>query len=692
MNLTINNFWKLRIKSKKLDQFSIIKGWRYVENTSYPFTEAPLRICERIVSNFDPNKANIIIVSAPGAVGKSTLAKEISAHTEAIYIDLSQADPVGGNTILGGLAKSNLYNEYKNDEITLLIDGLDEARLKVTQESFESFLSDIIDISKKSNNPIVLFGRTGASEEAWLHLNEKSNVSILEIEYYKKESAVNFVTKYFDQKKKDAIHREISVSAISIIIEKLITDTESDGDRFAGYAPVLYAIASHVAQERNPAALIERVKRGETPITPKTIVDKILEREAEKINTLSFEDNTISDKIYKKEEQLDRLAAYIYNTPPPETIPMNRVDFETYTRALENWLPDHPFIGGEIGKQSTQKISSIVFEAAIVAHALRNKKASQSIIMRELSKGKSANPFLATFYKDYIDNNEMPPGHIGAIYLSLRTQLSLGDSASLSITSNDNENQSDEDSLLLDVELTIDRHDADRPIIQRYRSSQIETISIGSHLEDIDIYAPLATIEIGGQKEATLISPINIQCHKINISSSRLVCESVTEKEQNTIYIESDLEAKSSVTRPPTVNGATEFWISWPGGESYPWSSHYKKPKVVDDPNLDEALRRFRKFIISFRSHSKGSLKRFADKLEHARMTKKNGIVVLEYLKAKGIVSTDGTMYTLHQDALSKHTGASYGMCMSQDYPEMAIDFIKGCLSDNESENIRSKK
>jgi hypothetical protein len=45
--------------------------------------------------------------------------------------------------------------------VGILIDALDEARLRVTQEAFEAFLRDVDQLSRRSM-PTVLFGRTGA--------------------------------------------------------------------------------------------------------------------------------------------------------------------------------------------------------------------------------------------------------------------------------------------------------------------------------------------------------------------------------------------------------------------------------------------------------------------------------------------------------------------------------------------------
>ena len=131
-------------------------------------------------------QSSIILVSAPGAVGKSTLARQIAFATRSLYVDLATADPVGANTLSGGLAKSGLYEAWQSGSLAMLIDGLDEARLRVTQEAFEAFLSDVVEISAGRAVPTVLLGRTGAVQDAWLFLTDQcgDGIAVLEIGYY----------------------------------------------------------------------------------------------------------------------------------------------------------------------------------------------------------------------------------------------------------------------------------------------------------------------------------------------------------------------------------------------------------------------------------------------------------------------------------------------------------------------------
>ncbi|WP_201239920.1 hypothetical protein [Rhodothalassium salexigens] len=673
-NFSIEGFWKKRIAQQPIKEKSSRKGWHSHLLGLETFKEAPLTASDKFGEYIDAYKSNLILVSAPGAVGKSTLARQIASETGATYIDLAEAEPVGGDTLSGGLAKSGMYSDWKTGNAVALIDGLDEARLKVTQEAFEAFLSDVVEASMGRQAPTVLFGRSGAIEDAWLHLSDKLPVCVLEIGYYDPETALDFALLHFDIATPSDAHKDIGKEAIKLLLERLREDTSSDGDRFSGYAPVLQAVANRVAGESNRGALVAQIQRGNQPVTLQKIVSSILEREKGKLSQLTFEDPNLVSRLYTPQEQLRRLAAHIHRVSPPELPKMSANDAKTYSNALKTWVPDHPFLDGRTGTAST------VFEAVISAAALKLRDTSETALNRAITSV-SANPFLSEFYLDSIHDSELPPEHIGVIYASIRSRLSLGDTASLLI---EGAEKGDEFELLAsEVEITVARSDTNHIRTLNFQSEQAGKIHLGARIEDVEIVAPRATVEIGGAQETVLIAPISIQCEKLRLSTSRLVVENPTSSPQEgVVYLEANEADTKEVAALPILNGQSELSVAWSGSNVFPWTSFTTTPKNSQDPNTNEALRRFRKFVISFRSHSKGSLKRYAAKIEHERMTKGTGRSVLNHMLHCGVVSTDGSMYTLHPDALSEKAGLSYGMCMSRNFPDKAVQFVQEALDE----------
>ncbi|MFT8402375.1 MAG: hypothetical protein ABF932_00670 [Gluconobacter potus] len=673
LNYTIENFWHSRLPSGRLGAFKALMGWESVVPELPTFVEAPLSKSTAYGDRDDPATSPLILVSAAGAVGKSTLARQIASATGAVYVDLAKADPVGGNTLSGGLMKSRLLADWEAGAATVLIDGLDEARLKVTQDGFNAFIKDVAELAKERSTPTVLFGRTGAIQEAWLLLADEVPVTVLEIGYYTPELATRFAMALLRQRKPDYPFMDAAERAITLLLDGLRQDVGGDGDRFAGYAPVLQAVAEQVARDANPAALIAKIERGEQPVTLQTIITAILEREQMKLASLAFEDASLKTKLYDPNEQLTRLVARVYGQPTPPLPPMSANDAQIYANALETWTADHPFLDG-----GSAPVSAI-FDAVIAGIALCDEQTARAATSRELARGVAANPFLAEFYFAAQEKGYIRPEHIGIIYASLRARLSIGDEASLSIEGVESEDELER--LKAEIEITLVRVGSDRPRVLSFDTEQTGVVRLGSFVEDVEVTAPYADVEIGGGREAILVSPVAIQVGHLLIRAERLIVEAQTDRETGAISLEAETADTTDVSNVPLSNGNVALTVSWQDDGAYPWTNFRSEPTPVQDPRTAEALRRFRKFVISFRSHSKGALKRFARKLEHERMTKGTGSAVLHHMLDTGIVSTDGSMYTLYPDKLAQVADASYGSIMARHFSDGTIAFVQEAIT-----------
>jgi hypothetical protein len=119
-NFTIEDFWKRRIGVNDAAATKEIAGWSSRPSSIGTFMEPPLLLNMELSDTADPEASPVILVSAAGAVGKSTLARQIASATSATYIDLSKAGPVGENTLSGGLVKSGLWNAWGDERATVL--------------------------------------------------------------------------------------------------------------------------------------------------------------------------------------------------------------------------------------------------------------------------------------------------------------------------------------------------------------------------------------------------------------------------------------------------------------------------------------------------------------------------------------------------------------------------------------------
>lgn len=682
-DFTINNFWKNKLAGTSAPQAKLVQGWSFISQGLERFKEAPLLLSDEYGSVVDPKDSQVLLVSAPGAVGKSTLSRQIAFETGAVYIDLAEAAPVGANTVSGGILKSGLH-QSSLENVAILIDGLDEARMRVTQASFDAFIDDVVEVSKTRPSPIVLFGRTGATQEAWLLLEDKGiSAPVLEIGYYGEEGAVDFalaaLRSILLQRGKlsplDYKAREDADKiAVSALLKGLREQTKNDGDRFSGYAPVLLAVAERVAQETNPAKLVADINKGDEPITLQTITTAILEREHSKLESLEFEVPSVRDTLYSHEEQMDRLVSRIYGQPfPPLPAFTSQRDQELYQNTLETWVAEHPFLQGG-------KAASAVFDAAINAYALRfsTEVVKSTVLKGELKKGTSSNPFLTEFYLP--QNGEKAPlsiqaEHVGVVYASLRARLSLGDSATLSV----DVDESDESGLRSDIEILLSRKGENNPVVLSFKTEQSGNLLLGAHIEDVNINAPQSTVEIGSGNEVVFVGPVTMQCGALTINADKVYLEKGAGL--SAVHLEAGVADVSQVSSVSVRDKDIAFSVSWAGAEVYPWTSYGTVPTKVDNPHVDEGLRRLSKFIVAFRSHSKGSLQRFKDKIDHSRMTKGNGQAILDALITRKVITTEGLFYVLNQDRLSIEVGTNYHECSKRVFREQTVQFVEAVVA-----------
>ncbi len=677
---TIEGFWVPRLGTSQVTSSSLVRGWSFEDSGLSTFKEAPLsRSTEEFGDDADPMRSPILLVSAPGAVGKSTLARQIAFTTGSVYVDLAKADPVGGNTLSGGLARSKIYSSWEDGGITVLIDGLDEATLKTTREGFEAFLSDVAQLSADRTIPTVLFGRTGAIQDAWLVLTEQCvDVAVLEIGYYGPEESVNFAEAQLTAAHPNRDHPVVDRQALKLLLDALRSQTASDGDRFAGYAPVLQAVAERVARENNPHGLVSEMKQGmQLSVTLRSVVSAILEREKSKLEDIAFSDPDLARKLYSPKEQLDRLVARRYQTPPPELPDMRPGDAEMYSNALETWVGEHPFLGGDTGT------SSAVFQAVISTQALKSETAASEAVRKELAKGEAANPFLYVFYMDEGFESEtitLPEEHIGVIYSSIRAGLAQGETASLFVEEPEDD---EEEALLADVEIELSRRGKDNPILFQFQTESIGPICLGTHVKDAIISMPRARVEIGQSAEVLLVAPVDIQCKDLAILAEKVIVDTLPESEAAAVFLQADGFSGTPMTGVPVTRNQAKLFASWPGVENYPWNSFATEPPNVQsgDPQVYEALRRFRKFVVAFRAHGHRELARSRRKIESQRMIKGTGQAVLDAMLEAGIVTRDQVRYYLDTGALGELTETTYGGCMAYEFGPKAIDFVRKALS-----------
>jgi hypothetical protein len=659
MGYEIEEFWKDRLRGiRRPSPAPTLAGWLVESAPNEFFVEADLRLRP----DFDDLSAAVWFIAAPGAVGKSTLAREISARTGAVYLDLATAETVAGNYLTGGLAKNGLFDEWKTEHTTVLIDALDEARLRVTQTSFDDFLGDVASLASNRSIPTILFGRVGIIDEAWLSLADRGlHCPVFDIDFFDTARATHFLRVSLDRLARQqtfkgldhrlGTHSGIFDAAIREFVGGLETVAKIDGSRFAGYAPVLEAAATVLAGVENAAKAQDIVREALQGRVLKGLADRILEREADKLRAQLPDaiPATVRADLYLPEEQLARLASVTLGTKPPAAPrSIAAAHLAPYEKAVREMIVQHPFLDG-----SGREPSGAVFAAVILAGGLLSAESETvAAAAKRAGDGPSTpNPFLIDFYLERLpDEPEVPPEHVVILYDSLRSRSTATEAVRLSV-------EGDEESESADVEMAI----VGKEDSVSFRTSQAGQLRFGRQVSGVSIDAPLMDVVIGSGNPVEFVAPVFLRVSRVSFECPEIVVQRSEIDDDVIVAIEADALQSSKVLTVPVVRKDARLSVSWPGVTSYPWTHFAGEGERPTTPGLDEALRGFRRLVMAFRSHSKGRLARYQGKVEHSRMTKgTQGVAIREQLLADGILTLEGKWYFLDPQRLGKIAGTAY--------------------------------
>ena len=680
----IESFWKPRFSTvQKPTNEMKLKGWALIHETNPRFVEPDLILR----SGFENIESPVWLIAAPGAVGKSTFARQLAASTGSVFLDLAIATSVAGNYLSGGLAKNGLSGAWSSNQTAVLIDALDEARLRVTPGSFEDFLADVSANAVGRSVPVVLFGRTGIIEDAWATLTDSGlDCPIFDVQFFNEAQSLEFVIQSLEgasasaQRKGFAgrftSHRANYIDAAERFLDELRAAATLDGDRFAGYAPVLQAVASVLAEETNPSKLDSVILLAKQTTVLRELSEQILIRESGKIHDALKDDidaQTLT-QLYSPKEQKDRLAARILGYEPP-AIPITLSPAQTtaYEAAVTSFFDVHPFLDGT-GKEP----SGAVFSAAITANALRVPQYEPKARIFANGGTHTPNPFLINFLLEakVAEPKEVTfisPEHVALLYESLRAAAKSGDIIRLQIEAGEDEEA--------DGELSVSNED--RSLEYYFVTSQAGTVSFARSVSGISIQAPLMDVTIGIGESFDLIAPVFLNISKLTVNASELIVgkEHPLRGDDFAVVLEASTLENVKLQSTPTVRAGVEFLVSWPGSVEYPWSKFSSSDSNSDGSELANGLRRLRRLVLAFRSHSKGRLARIQAKIEHARMTKGEfGDRLREALLTDHVLSLEGKMYYLDAKALGSVVGTSFLDVKMKRYSKQTLSYIQKLL------------
>lgn len=317
--------------------------------------------------------SKIILFSAPGATGKSALARYISRKKHALLWDLSM-DRIANHSYSGMLVEALGTKDFSrftqglvSGEAVLVVDALDEAEMISGRAAIETLLMDLRSAAMDSERPnIVLCARTETAHfvrNFYTRENSKLDISQYEISFFQKTDAIEFVKrKIVENRLTSGNNRPVTAATIECIkalfdeIERLLDYNEEVIFSLTGYAPVLEALAVFCDEESNTMQMVQRIHRAQCSAEIfQKIMEYILTREQRKVIN-GFRERCIKDYpdfnnwscVYSEKEQLIRLINYVlFNDIDLEVFSNDELPRELlpeYQECVASFLKDHPFI------------------------------------------------------------------------------------------------------------------------------------------------------------------------------------------------------------------------------------------------------------------------------------------------------------------------------------------------------------
>lgn len=586
----------------------------------------PCFVGPTLVSEIDlkPNTTSVVLLSAPGAVGKSTVAAEIARLTGSSLWDLSKIQ-VGSRTFSGTILEAydfeatGVLKRIREGNFLFVLDALDEAQVRAGSQNFDAFLADLISMLREPRRKpvVVLLARSDTADWVQMTLEDaKVPLARFQIAYFEEDQATTFIDKRLDERRRidgtQPIHRQQRqpyIQARSALFGLIYDLYGVPRDRawidprvhnFLGYAPVLEALTDYL-HVSNFMPLIDDLRNEATTARDpwhflSDIIGRLLQRESEKVQQAlrSSLGNYARDlgwssweNLYTPHEQSRRVLEHSLRMLPIQTesrLPARLV--EQYKEALKLILPQHPFLAG-------RGFANVVFKEYVYAWGVTKGYEQLTQVLRRAMSDRQE-PFLPSqlFSRFIIRPVEgsvpiLDGQDVGVFYESLLARAEIAESVGLTITQSGDS-----------IQLVASLGREEETDIECDLLDSGEGIHIWRRLGRADIEIN-AAVKLGLPEQRFLLGPgITLSCSQLSVNCDDLdidVSEPVQLKA--TVYVPGSQNLRLRI-RNGLPSGLTVIWPN----VCHPWAS-YRGSEAIGALRLQESVRgdAFRKFILMFR-------------------------------------------------------------------------------------------
>lgn len=630
----------------------------------------------------------VLLISAPAAVGKSTLATEIAQRTKNPIWDLSRFQ-VGNHFFIGTVARhfgpnklGSVLQAFENGEAAVIMDAIDEAQLKAGPKNFDAFLDDLATAHGKPRPrpSLILLARpvTAALVATALELHDVP-FSHYQVSYFGESAAKKLIDVYLDKSVGVGPHRtnrqpfeELREALFAKVFAALGMEkpdwTSERAQRFLGYAPVLAAMASflEVQNVKNYQVALNQMKKAKVPRSLWSflaeLVQAVLERERRK--TLEGIRPTLQptadhlgwskwDSLYGSAEQCARVNARVAGQSVEIPLP---VDFPPalrgeYEDAIRAWFENHAFCRGD------REFANVVFQDYVHAHALAHGPADLARLVRdELAAEALPGPLIGAFLLTIAPKSEatkypiIDAQDVGALYDSMQSFARPTDVVSLELSITETAG--------IAVGLAQFPGVGEQPIteIPFEVVTGSKPVRFGQQLSNA--FVDLETdVELGyAARPMTLGPTVVLVCRDLRMSASSYRVSTLKADDEDDLGgVTAIVESLSQSAIPDLKTfGDGALLVHSREDVSHPWAPYRKavQPSTVP-PDSWELFSKLRKILGHFRAHGKTEIARYADFVDNVLIgTTPLSRALMKVLLESGLLERRSHVYVLSRERM----------------------------------------
>ncbi|WP_125471043.1 hypothetical protein [Achromobacter aegrifaciens] len=611
-------------------------------------------------------QCHYVIVSAPGAVGKSAFGLHLAQTKNAMLWDLSKLR-LGSNTFIGSVLQAvgtknlgEFLDSIASGETTLVFDAFDEAELHSGWSGVEEFLRDVIAHTGNGVAASVIFlARRSTAEMLELALGELlpegKSFTTAGIGFFSKAGATEFVLAQVESIKgraylhrQDAVLREKAREAFSMPVagEAGVSNADewhsTEHERFFGYAPVLQTIARLLADSENPFTLsFDQTRSGYAAIVA-DILERIQNREKEKfhaaaIQRFTIEKNVDMSAVYSGDDQHSRLLGYLNCDPSEAYAVPAALDAKTSSELEEmvrSFLPQHPFLSGN-------DFAGPAFRDFVLAKGLTSddRRLSSELWIEE--RQPLATPILATLYHA-TGGGVADASDVELLYESANSGSISGQSSLLLFVSEDDPSH-------LSIEIASNEGNALGESLS-FRAKNPPEISFARRISNAQLVTS-GVVSFGRKDQSFDFADSEVSAQRIRFEAARV---RVRAEESGCNRLDSAEAIQSPAGMKLDVQSQNALCVVAPNSKSFPWTSYSEDsvsgPKSVD---VNTTLHVMARVLGWFRKDRRKEYGRYKDLIvKHVVGSSPTARYALGFIQHIGALSESGNLYFVDTEKL----------------------------------------